>query len=81
MAFTKEPTRVPTAIGDMSVQMFTPAGGGQGSSDFSIQVMYSDGTMQVKTGNLVPHLTQAQINQLQAFMDALRTKAISEILP
>ncbi len=37
--------------------------------------------MNWRRGDLIPHLTTAQRNQLIAFMNILRTKAESEILP
>ncbi len=37
--------------------------------------------MKHKRGNLVPHLTTAQKNQLSAFMDMIWTKVESEITP
>ena len=38
-------------------------------------------TLANKSGDLIPQLTSGQITQLQAFMDAMWTKAETEILP
>lgn len=83
MAFGKEPSRVPAAIADIEVRIFSPdpAGAGVAGINYSIQVRMSDGSVRVLTGNLVPQLTAGQINTLTAFMDTLRTKAVAEILP
>lgn len=80
MAFTKETARTPVAIEDIEVRLFTTATGGQ-TADFSVQVRFDDGSLVVRTGDLLPHLTQAQSNQLQTFMATLRSKAVSELLP
>ena len=76
MAFSKEPTRTPIAIADISIQLMSPdpTGTDTPTADFSVQVRYSDNTIRVLTGNLAPHLTQAQINALQSFMASLRTQ-------
>jgi len=46
-----------------------------------VQVRYDNGEHHTLRGNLVPHLTQGQIDALLNFMDTMRTKAITEILP
>lgn len=82
MAFTREPSRAPTAIADVSMQLYDPdpTGSEVASASFSVQVAMSDGSVMVRTGDLAPHITTAQRNSLLAFMAALRTKAIAEIL-
>lgn len=83
MAFVREPVKTPNAIGDIGIELFNPdpTGTGVAGATYSVQVRYSDGSLSVLTGNLVPHLTQAQINSLLAFTAAMRTKAVAEILP
>ena len=46
----------------------------------TIDDQFDDGITE-KNGNLLPHLTTAQKNQLSAFMDVLWQKADDEILP
>lgn len=83
MAFPAHPIRTPVAIGDLIIELQqpTPNGGGQPRTFYTVQVIYNDGTRQTLTGDLQPHLTTAQINNLLAFMASMRTKAESEILP
>ncbi len=83
MAFPEIVVPTPTAIADIEVRLFSPdpTGTGTPSADYSVQVIYSDGSMRVLTGNLVPHLTQGQINSLLSFMASLRVQANDQILP
>ena len=51
-------------------------------ASFEVDVLdQNNGKMKTLTGNLVPHLTTAQISGLQSFMDSMRTKAEEEVLP
>ena len=84
MAFDKVITATPVEIADISVTLTDyiatdePA---RKAGEYSVQVRYSNGSLMVLTGDLVPHLTPAQITSLMAFMDVMRTKAKQEILP
>jgi hypothetical protein len=82
MAFDKMAVPTPTKIADISVELFSPDPTGEGtpSAKYSVQVTMSDGTVKVLTGELTPHLTQAQTTSLLAFMSSMRAKAIAEIL-
>lgn len=81
MSFTKEPTRTPTSLGDISIELFSPSDGGTPKAAYSIQVLLSDGSTRVLTGDLLPQLTAGQITTITNFMAAIRTKATAEILP
>lgn len=83
MTFSKESTRVPERIAALEVCLYSPdpLGTESAGATYSVQVVYSTGEVRALTGNLVPHLTQAQINALTAFMDTMRVKANNEILP
>lgn len=83
MAFTEEVSRTPTAIEDISIELFSPnpAGEGVAAASYSVQVRFSDSSIVVRTGDLVPHITTAQINALLGFMASLRTQAIAQFLP
>lgn len=83
MTFPTQPIRTPVAIGDIIVELQqpNPDGGGQSRAFYTVQVIHSDGTRHTLTGDLVPHLTQAQIDGLLAFMASMRVKAVDEILP
>lgn len=83
MAFDKEAIRTPTAIGGITVRLYTASATASpdDSALFEVQVQYNDGTSKNLHGNLFPQLTTAQANQIKAFMVALRTQAEAEILP
>jgi len=83
MAFVKEPVRTPVRIAAIEVALYSPdpLGTESAGASYAVQVVYSTGEVRALTGNLVPHLTTAQINSLVAFMQVIRTKAESEILP
>lgn len=85
MAFDKAITAIPTEIADISITLTDYVAAGEEaayqSARYSVQVLYGDGEIKVMTGNLVPHLTQAQIDGLMGFLGDLRIKADTEILP
>lgn len=90
MAFTRQPTKTPASIGNVVVilkdwpqrmsQPGRPAVAAGQSVHFSVDVVYSDGTQEEVMGDLAPHLSAAQITQLQQFMAAMRAKAVAELL-
>lgn len=83
MAFQEEASRVATAIAAISVELYQPdpTGSEVAGANYSVQVRFSDGSIAVRTGDLVPHITVAQRNALLSFMGTLRTQAIAEFLP
>ncbi len=83
MAFPLEPTRIPTAILDISIDLFDPDPLGEENQGvrYSVQIEFDNGEIAVRAGNLVPQLTPAQITQLQTFLADMRTKAAAEFLP
>lgn len=84
MSLPKAETRTPDTIEDISITLTDyiatdePA---RQAAEYSAQVRYDNDEIKVLTGDLVPHLTPAQITALMGFMDDLRTKAEAEILP
>ena len=83
MAFERQAARTPTAIGRVEIHLFSPdpTGNEQPGAEYVVQVRYDNGEHHTLRGNLVPHLTQGQIDALLGFMDDMRTKANTEILP
>ena len=85
MAFELEPTRTPTQILDIVIQLKDGAGGEDFEpyqhARFIIDIGMSDGTVTTRQGDLVPHITPAQRQALIDFMSGLRTQAEQEILP
>ena len=84
--FDKAISRTPVAIRDLSVVLVDyvatdeehPA---RQEARYEVQVEYSTGEIVVKSGNLVPYITTAQINALKAFLTSLRAQAVTQILP
>ena len=86
MSLPQAESRIPTSIGDLSITLTdyiaTEEQEAKKDALFEIQVLNGDGNvMKIISGNLAPHLTQQQIQQLLAFGDWLRQKAEDEILP
>ena len=75
MAFSQEPTKIPTSIGTIVIELHDT-----NEVYYNIKIGMSDGSVVIKTGNLVPHLTAQQISQIELFMTTLRTKAEDEFL-
>lgn len=82
MAFVPAEARVPVAIGTMVVILKDAVGEETyQSAYFEVQVLDSDGEeLERRRGDLRPHLTAGQIQGLLAFMDDLRTQAVSQII-
>ena len=84
MSLPQAITRTPEAINDISITLTDyietdePA---RQTAEYSVQVLYNDGSIKVMTGDLVPHLTTSRITALKSFMAEIRTKADEEILP
>lgn len=83
MAFPLEPTRIPVSIRDISIPLFDPDPLGEEIQgiEYSVQIVFDNGEIAVRTGDLVPQLTPTQITELQTFMAEMRTKAEAEFLP
>ncbi len=90
MLLPQAESRIPTAIGDLSVVLtdyiLNQAEEGESlvfqTARFEVQVLNGNGeVMSLKQGDLVPHLTGPQKTALLGFLDTLRTKAENEILP
>lgn len=83
MAFSSAVTLVPSAIGEIEITLISPDPAGDESprATFRVEVRYSDGSTRIVAGDLVPHLTPAQITGQLNFLDAMRAQAISQILP
>lgn len=84
MAFTREVARTPVSIRDIGIEL-TDLLQADDTHDyaarFSVQVVMSDGSIQVRQGNLLPHITTAQRNGLLSFMQSLQTQVETELLP
>ena len=82
MAFTTEKPIVPGKIGCVRV-VLTDFGREdvENTAEYEVQILQADGSFfRLATGDLVSHLSAAQINGLQALMTDLRTKA-QKLLP
>lgn len=89
MAFDPIVSVVPDRIGNVTITLFdpdpSPPGGRVGlagrSATARIEVIFDDGHTRTVTANIPDHFSAAVINQLIAFADSVRAKAIAEILP
>lgn len=81
MAFEPVSAHTPTEIGAIHVELITtpdPENPGEVIEEVYYRVVIRDQynvDYYVETGSLVPHLTQAQIDGLRAFMADMRTLA------
>lgn len=89
MSFIKEKARIPSAIGELkivlldipAIEVLGEERDARQQTVFNIQILDSQNSiMRTLKGNLVPHLTQTQINQLKAFINSIRLKAEQEII-
>ncbi len=76
------------SIEDMELVLFDPGPIEQDREDgqprgaqYSVQALMSDGNMDVRQGNLIPHLTNAEVDQLVAIVTRLRGKAEDAWIP
>lgn len=83
MAFTTEPTRTPTSIGELVLVLKDPDGTNPNRSIFGeVTVLDQSGeVIRLWHGDVQQHLNQAQISGLVSFLDDLRAQAASELLP
>ena len=86
--FQPVPQRTEVSVEDIEIVLFDPGpleqareGGQPRGARYSVQVFMSDGDMDVRQGNLIPHLTQTEVDQLVAIVTRLRSKAESAWLP
>lgn len=91
MAFQPINIKTPTAVQKIVIKLVSelfPDGGG-GTTDergiaYEVTVVDQDGNgmpFPHSSGNLQPHLSGAQLTQLNQFMTDMRTKAEAEFLP
>jgi len=89
MAFTVEPTRAPSGLGNIIVTLkdavakFDPLSGSTASyqsAHFQIEITMTDGGTVLRRGDLVPYITTPERLGLMTFMETLRARAASQIL-
>lgn len=82
-SFTQETPVTVIGIGDTETVLFDPMPGSNEaqSAHVNIQLIMSDGSVRVRRFNLANHFGATTINQLKAFVAAIRTKAEAELLP
>jgi hypothetical protein len=68
----------PVSVEDIEIMLFDPGPGNEDQTQmarYQAQVRLSDGSIELQRGNLLPHLTNAEINGLKALLLRLRGKA------
>lgn len=81
MAFNPETPKIPAAIGDIAVILTDHDGIETDEVAYEVQILQSDGSIfRVAMGDLLPHLTPQQINNLRSLMTDIRILA-QQLLP
>ena len=80
MTFEQESTKTPESIGRMTITLMTEPPDHQ-EAEYDLVIGFDDGSTTTKRGGLIPHITPAERTALMGFMDTLRARAESEILP
>jgi len=84
MAFPSEQTRSPQVIGNLVVTLKDAIAVGEQpayqSAHFSVQVIFDNGSIVERRGDLAPHITAQQRNTLIQFLSDLRAQAEQQIL-
>ena len=84
MAFPREQSLAPQAIGNIVIILKDGIAVGQEpayqSAHFAVKVVFNDGTVIERQGDLAPHITAQQRNALIQFMTDLRVQAGQQIL-
>jgi len=74
---------VPTKVNSVNLQFSVADDGGGGnvySGRYEFAILDADGLpIEYRKGNLVPHLTQGQIDAITSFLDTVLTKAKTTI--
>jgi hypothetical protein len=83
MPFHRQKVIAPEKIGDIMLELFSPDPEGQGVpfAHVSIYVRMDDGEVKVRREDLVEHFGQEKVDELLAFAESIRAKAIEEVLP
>lgn len=81
MTFPTEQPKTPTSIGKIEIILVDRDGGSQRGYSYRITVVCDDGSEMVQKGDLEPHLTATELTQTGTFLDNIRTRATSQILP
>lgn len=85
MPFGQEPTKTPSEIGTIRVELKDAIAREDQlafqAAYFDVEVLYSDGSQQHKHGKLQNVIMPTQRQALMDFMDSLRAQAEAEILP
>ena len=70
------PVTAPTIVGVSNIRYtLTDFDSGTDTMEYHATIEWSDGSQTLKQGNVVPHLTAAEVSGLQTLLARLRTKA------
>jgi hypothetical protein len=84
MAFTPDPDRVQTELGDMGYQIFDPRPDGEESrsATWSAQILDQNGQIiHVRTGEMIPNMLPEEIQTMIALLEAWRARAAAGLIP
>ena len=75
----------PVSVEDIEILLFDPGPNNEEDTPqggrYNAQLAMSDGSVEVRRGNLIPHLTAAEISGLQTLLARLRAKAEAAWIP
>jgi len=76
-------TRVPTSVETLEIILTVTSGSPNDyAGRYTFDILDATGTpVDVRNGNLTPHLTAAQVTAIKSFLDALLIKAQGSIAP
>lgn len=83
MAFSKEPVKTPVSVYNIRITLTDndATSGFPSSKNFQVDIKFNNGSIETRSGDLTPHLSAAQLTQLNSFLTAMRAKATAEFLP
>ena len=84
MAFDIAQPKTPESIGRLIINLIDDVDDQENpiqTARYRLEVIYSDGSVDRREGDLVPHLDTTQRQGLLALMDDVRAMAETEILP
>lgn len=79
MAFTKVPPKVARKLKELRVEL-VQRDDGEDMSNYAVVIEFDDNSNATLYGDLLPHLTPAQIGALLGFMHGLWVQAESQLL-
>lgn len=78
--FPKHPVTAPASLGGLRVSFYKRSPEAAPDIHFSLEIVMSDGSTRTREGDLSPFLSDQQISNAAAFLNAILSKAATEVL-